>query len=184
MADSHYDVIEVRFVIEPDATHAYVYMQALDDCPIGVQGWHHKAFPAPLSALEIMQAWALGQESPLLWPQQVPMSAVPEDNLRFGFGDEVVLTPEAVNFYKGKWPDFVPESQGGGGKGMVTQARYRGENQPGAEPRPYIVVWANGAINSYREADLDRYIVPRAAPVEVEAPQRPGFQFSIVPKED
>ena len=73
MSNSYYAVTEVRFVLEQELTQAYVCMKVLDDdCPIGVQGWHHKTFPASMSTLDIMNSWATGKEDPLLWAQQAP----------------------------------------------------------------------------------------------------------------
>lgn len=185
MSDSHYDITELRFVFRPDATHVYAYAQPLDDCPIGIQGWHHKAFPTSMSTIDILQAWAQGEETPILWPIEMPMAAVPEDNLRFNFGDEVRLTREAVALYGGKWPEFVPQGQGGGAVGIITQARFRGESKPGAEPRPYMVLWENGAVNSYREIDLEPAVMPTAAPEEP-SPQAEvsGFKFKVVTGEE
>ena len=75
-------------------------------------------------------------------------------NLEFKPSDRVCLTRAAVALYGGAWPHFVPEGQGGGKGGKVTLAAFRGENKPGASPRPYMVRWDNGVLNSYREEDL------------------------------
>ena len=75
--------------------------------------------------------------------------------LDFKPGDRVMLNLVGTSFYGGKWPHFTPEGQGGGRGGTVTQAAYRGENKPGAAPRPYMVQWDNGAVNSYRIEDLE-----------------------------
>ena len=61
---------EVRFVIEKDLTHCYVAVDAVGDCPIGVQGWHHRAFPASLSAKKILESPEFGDY--LLWAQEAP----------------------------------------------------------------------------------------------------------------
>lgn len=76
-------------------------------------------------------------------------------NLDFKPGDRVMLTREGSALYGGAWPHFIPEGQGGGKGGIVTQATYRGENKPGAAPRPYMVKWDNGVSNSYRVEDLE-----------------------------
>ncbi len=76
--------------------------------------------------------------------------------LKFKPGDRVHLTRAAVALYGGAWPHFVPESQGGGTPGTVILAVYRGEEKPGAAPRPYFVHWNNGVQNSYRVEDLQR----------------------------
>ena len=44
MANSYYNFREIRMVYEDNLTHCYVYLEALGDCPINVQGWHYKAF--------------------------------------------------------------------------------------------------------------------------------------------
>jgi hypothetical protein len=66
---------EIRFVIDDDLTYVYVLCEALGDCPIGVQGWHFKAFPASLSTVDILtkKMWVDGKDSdPVLWPQKAP----------------------------------------------------------------------------------------------------------------
>lgn len=74
MADTLIAYQEVRFdVRDEQITHCYVFVENLSrDGMIGVEGWHHKAFPASMSTLDIMQAWAAGQDNPLLWPLQAP----------------------------------------------------------------------------------------------------------------
>ena len=66
------EVREIRFVFEPELTQAYFSVQATGDCPIGVQGWHHKTFPASVSASDILARAGDGQESYLLWPLDAP----------------------------------------------------------------------------------------------------------------
>lgn len=60
---------EVRFIIEEELTQTYVLSDAIGDCPTGVQGWHHKTFPASLSVMDIVQ-----NEIPhyLDWPLEAP----------------------------------------------------------------------------------------------------------------
>lgn len=73
MANSAYEIREVRFVIEPELTQAYVRIQQTDhDMLPGVTGWHHKTFPASTSLLDIMNAWSQGKEQPLMWPLNAP----------------------------------------------------------------------------------------------------------------
>lgn len=63
---------EIRFVIEDELTHCYVHIEALGDCPLGVQGWHHKAFGASKSVADIV-AQAFGSaDAPVLWGQEPP----------------------------------------------------------------------------------------------------------------
>ena len=67
------EIREVRFVIEDGLTECYVLVEAMGDCPIGVQGWHHKTFPASQSALDILGSSAFRDY--LLWPQESPNPA-------------------------------------------------------------------------------------------------------------
>lgn len=73
--------------------------------------------------------------------------------LSFHVGDRISLTANAVAFYGGSWPHFIPQGQGGGSVGTVVEAGER-PHKPGAAPRPYLVAWDNGVVNSYREEDL------------------------------
>ena len=61
---------EVRFIIEEGVTQVYVAVEAEGDCPLGVQGWHHKTFPAsiPISAIVPL----MGEDDPILWPLNTP----------------------------------------------------------------------------------------------------------------
>ncbi len=61
---------EVRFVIEGELTHCYVAVDAAGDCPISVQGWHHKAFPASKSAKDILESKDF--QDYLLWDLGAP----------------------------------------------------------------------------------------------------------------
>lgn len=61
---------EMRFVIEDELTHVYVAVDALGDCPLGVQGWHYKVFPASKSAVDILRSPDFSDH--LLWPQEAP----------------------------------------------------------------------------------------------------------------
>ena len=54
MAKSSYDVLEIRFRFEPAITHAYVRCGPPSDGMLGVQGWHHKAFPSSVPASDIL----------------------------------------------------------------------------------------------------------------------------------
>jgi hypothetical protein len=73
MANTVIEYAELRVVIEPELTQVYVRINNLsnDDFP-GVQGWHHKSFPASSSILAIVTAWADGLEDPVMWPQKAP----------------------------------------------------------------------------------------------------------------
>jgi hypothetical protein len=70
MADSSYEVIELRFVIKPELTECYVALQAFGDSPIGVQGWHHKTFPASMPVVDILRGEDM--KNCVLWPLDAP----------------------------------------------------------------------------------------------------------------
>lgn len=72
MANGSYETKEIRFVIEPELTQCYVLLEADRNCPIGVQGWHHKTFPVSMSALDILEAYKSGKEQPVMWPLNAP----------------------------------------------------------------------------------------------------------------
>lgn len=66
---------EVRFVIEDELTQCYVLIEAIGDCPIGVQGWHHKTFPASKPVIDILADISRQHDSggdPVLWPLKHP----------------------------------------------------------------------------------------------------------------
>ena len=55
---------------DEELTHVYAFLRPIwGDCPDGVQGWHYKAFPARLSAVEIYQKH-FGDV--VLWPLKAP----------------------------------------------------------------------------------------------------------------
>jgi hypothetical protein len=62
---------ELRFVIEDELTQVYVLIEAIGDCPLGVQGWHHKTFPASHSVLDILRDIARSDD-PVMWSQEAP----------------------------------------------------------------------------------------------------------------
>ena len=61
---------EVRFIIEEGVTQVYVAVEAEGDCPLGVQGWHHKTFPASIPISAIVPS--MGEDDPILWPLKAP----------------------------------------------------------------------------------------------------------------
>jgi hypothetical protein len=62
---------EIRFTgLDTELTHCFVLLEAGGDCPIGVQGWHYKAFPPSKSVGEIIES--LPSDDPILWPQMAP----------------------------------------------------------------------------------------------------------------
>ena len=62
---------EIRFVLEDELTQVFVAIEAVGDCPISVQGWHHKTFPASLSAIDILNRIGSGDD-PVLWDGGAP----------------------------------------------------------------------------------------------------------------
>lgn len=74
MANTEIAYQELRIdVRHPELSEVYVLIENLsNDGMLGVQGWHHKTFPASMSMLDIMQAWANGEEDPLMWSMQSP----------------------------------------------------------------------------------------------------------------
>ena len=63
-------ITELRFLVTPELTECYVAIAAEGDVPLGVQGWHHKTFPASMSVLEILQSADFREH--LLWGQEAP----------------------------------------------------------------------------------------------------------------
>lgn len=86
---------------------------------------------------------------------------------RFSPGDRVSLTPAGIALYGGV-AQWVPEAQGGGSLGTVMLAADR-PHKAGASPRPYYVLWDNGAENSYREEDLEAAEGGETVPEQEEA---------------
>lgn len=70
MADSGFN-FEWLFVDTRDeqVTHVYVALAATGDSPMGVQGWHYKAFPARMSTVDILKDHIAGA---VLWAQKAP----------------------------------------------------------------------------------------------------------------
>jgi P pilus assembly chaperone PapD len=64
---------EVRFIYEEELTQVYVALEAYGDCPLNVQGWHHKTFPASKNSVDILNTF--GSDSPVMWAQEAPESA-------------------------------------------------------------------------------------------------------------
>jgi hypothetical protein len=71
MANASYTYKEVRFTgLDGELTHCFVWITAQGDAPIGVQGWHHKAFPPSVSLVDIAKNF--GKDDPILWPLCAP----------------------------------------------------------------------------------------------------------------
>lgn len=103
-------------------------------------------------------------------------------DLQFKVGDRVRLTREAVALYGGVPGQWIPEGQGSGTDGIVAIAEDR-PHDPRAAARPYMVLWANGVVNSYREDDLELAEAPTIAPKEPE-PEVGGFKFKVITGEE
>lgn len=56
MANSTFEILELRIVVEPELTHLYVLCGRTSDGTLGVQGWHRKTIPASAQpgAIEIL----------------------------------------------------------------------------------------------------------------------------------
>jgi len=67
------EIKKVLFVFDEDVTQCYVAIEARGDCPIGVQGWHHKTF-LHSSAVDILQE----NFDYLLWPLSAPILHIAE----------------------------------------------------------------------------------------------------------
>lgn len=61
---------EICFKIEDDLTHVFVLIEALGDCPLGVQGWHYKVFPPAIPISDIVPR--MKDDDPVLWPIAAP----------------------------------------------------------------------------------------------------------------
>lgn len=62
---------EIRFIIEDELTQVYVLIEALGDCPLGVQGWHHKTFPKSQPVADLVPL-IFTKDDPVLWGQEAP----------------------------------------------------------------------------------------------------------------
>lgn len=70
MSHSEAWIKEVRLVTtDPEVTEVYVLVEARGDSPGGIQGWHHKTFPARIPAVEILSEHFADH---ILWPLDAP----------------------------------------------------------------------------------------------------------------
>lgn len=69
MANASYEFVELRFIYEEELTQVYAMIRAIGDCPIGVQGWHHKTFHKSKSAVDILKE---DIAESVLWPLAAP----------------------------------------------------------------------------------------------------------------
>lgn len=65
---------EIRFVIEDELTQVYVAIEAIGDCPLNVQGWHHKTFPASVPVIDLLGRIFKDGDDPVLWGLEAPRS--------------------------------------------------------------------------------------------------------------
>lgn len=72
MADTIYTVEEIRFTFEPGLTHAYVLCSAPSDGMLGVQGWHHCAYPSDDNAQRILTEDIAAGKYLTEWAQKAP----------------------------------------------------------------------------------------------------------------
>lgn len=54
MATAKYEILELRFVILPDFTEAYVLCGPPSDGTFGIQGWHKRTFPNYVPVTDIL----------------------------------------------------------------------------------------------------------------------------------
>lgn len=66
MADAKYEVLEMRFKIEPELLQVWVYCGPTSDGTLGVQGWHHKTFPKTRNVLDVFNN-EIAKQDYLLW---------------------------------------------------------------------------------------------------------------------
>lgn len=71
MADALYDVLEIRFVLEPDLLQVYVACGPANDGTLGVQGWHHKTFSKETSCKSVFDN-DIARQDYLLWGLEAP----------------------------------------------------------------------------------------------------------------
>lgn len=70
MADASYEFQRLMIdTTDEQVTHVYVLLAARGDCPVGVQGWHYKAFPARVPSVQILTEHI---HEVVLWPLQAP----------------------------------------------------------------------------------------------------------------
>lgn len=67
------EIKKILFVFEDELTQVYIAINAIGDCPMGVQGWHHKTFPATCSALDVLELIKQGKENFLTWSLNAPL---------------------------------------------------------------------------------------------------------------
>lgn len=72
MANTQVKILELRFdTRDDDITHCYILLDAWNDVPLGVIGWHYKAFPARISVQDILTNPEHLKDH-IFWPQKAP----------------------------------------------------------------------------------------------------------------
>jgi hypothetical protein len=71
---------DVKVIFDKGISHYYVLVEAVGDCPIGVQGWHHKAFsvklePGDIAMGPLIYMGDLSLEDCLTWGLEAPPAA-------------------------------------------------------------------------------------------------------------
>lgn len=72
----HHDEIRLS-VRDPEKTEVWVYIRGEGDCPFQCIGWRYKAYPAAVTAVDILQMWDRGELNPMEWPRMDPPPTVP-----------------------------------------------------------------------------------------------------------
>jgi len=75
MGDCSITYRELRVLIG-ELTEMYILIDAAGDCPVHIQGWHHKSFPPNIPIEDILRdrMWQQGQPEtdPVMWPLEAP----------------------------------------------------------------------------------------------------------------
>ena len=72
MAQSNYEVLEVRAVIKPELTHLYVRTSPASDGMLGVGGWYHMVIPATVPAMDALTEALMSQAYLVGWDRGAP----------------------------------------------------------------------------------------------------------------
>lgn len=69
MANTQVTFKELRVILEDELTQVYVRCLS-NDGSWGIDGWHHKTFPASKSTIDILNS--LDVDTPIMWPLNAP----------------------------------------------------------------------------------------------------------------
>lgn len=98
MGECKQEFMEVQFVIEPETTECYVRLKAIGDCPINLDGWHHKSFHKDVSVLDILKDHV---PDAALWENKAPLKLLgftDKKGKEIREGDKVSLWWEEIFF--------------------------------------------------------------------------------------